>query len=327
MSLTCVIVCLFSSLGCAASPTGVLNYGEPMHLTIGNDVDLHLQSPEQIQSRFSGNAAGMKENKATAFLPYVKWMMIEPNEGQWDFSYYDAIVEMCDKQGLKWVPFVIAGPAYATPMWFKQGSESAFSKCLEHGQETRNQSIWNPAMPVRVETFIKAISEHFDHDKMQMLMIGISGDFGESIYTATGNRWTYLFDGEYHNHMGWWCADDYAVADFQRAMKEKYSKIERLNAAWGTQLNGFQEVKTFIPDANDQSRRARLDLTGWYKQSMTDYAETWLKITKKYFPDVTVTIGTGGDAFPSKAGLQLFPARFGSKVFRRPAPTAPFFQA
>ena len=303
MSLISIIASLFSSLGCAKAqaapePTGVLNYGEPMHLTIGNDVDLHLQSPEQIQSRFSANAIGMKEDKATAFLPYVKWMMIEPNEGQWDFSYYDAIVEMCDKQGLKWVPFIIAGPAYATPMWFKDGNESAFSKCIEHGQETRTQSIFNPAMPARVETFIKAVSEHFDHEKMQMLMVGISGDFGESIYTAKGNMWTYIFDGEYHDHLGWWCAEDYAVADFRRTMKEKYQRIETLNAAWGAQFSGFQKIKTFIPDPNNQSRRARLDMTYWYRQSMTNYAETWLKITKKYLPDVTVTIGTGGDAFP-----------------------------
>ena len=303
MSLISVIASLFSSLSCAKAqaapePIGVVNYGQPMHLTIGNDVDLHLKSQEEARSDFARITDAAKEAKATAWELYVKWMMIEPNEGQWDFSYYDARVETCDKQGLKWVPFIIAGPASATPMWFKDGSESVFSKCLEHGLETRTQSIFNPAMPARVETFIKAISEHFDHEKMQMVLLGISGDFGESIYTATGNKWTYIWDGEYHNHMGWWCAEDYAVADFQRAMKEKYEHIETLNAAWGTGFGGFQKIKTFIPDPNDQSRRARLDLTGWYKQSMTDYAETWFKITKKYFPDLPVTICTGGEAYP-----------------------------
>jgi len=275
-------------LMCAA-----LQAGTPMHFTIGNDVGAQIQTREQARAWMAQVADGAKAARVTAFEPYVKWMLLEPEAGKWDFSYYDMQVEVYGKRDLKWVPFLIAGPAYATPKWFKDSKESVYAKCLEHGEETRTQSIWNPHLRPNIDRLVKAFAEHYDHDQIQMLLLGISGDFGESIYTAGGNEWTYKFDGEYHVHQGFWCGDDYAVVDFRKSMRAKYRSIARLNSAWKTEHKSFDELKPFIPTP-DFAERACVDMGIWYRGSMTDFAEFWLKTVRKYMPDVALTLCTGG---------------------------------
>ena len=126
---------------------GVLKPGEKMHFSIGNDVDLQLKSRDEAKQITEPRAIDASKADVTAFEPYVKWMMLETEENKWDFSYYDMLVDIYKEQGIKWVPFLIAGPAYSTPMWFKESDQSVFARCLEHDTETRTQSIWNPAMP------------------------------------------------------------------------------------------------------------------------------------------------------------------------------------
>lgn len=282
-------------------PLGTLPAGAPMHFTIGNDVALQVIPLEQAKSQVQEIATGAKTAKVTAFEPYVKWMLLQPEDNRWDFTYYDMQVGLYQQQGIRWVPFLIAGPAYATPGWFKESKESVFARCLEHNEQTRTQSIWNPHLRQRVETLMEQFAAHFDPGQIQSLLLGISGDFGETIYTVSGNGWTYIWDGEYHQHAGWWCGDEYAGRDFQRKMQEQYQQIENLNAAWGSHFAGFEEVKPFIPTNADLSpgetvsRRARLDMIRWYRQSMTEYAEFWLQICKKYLPKVPVLLCTGGD--------------------------------
>lgn len=265
-----------------------------MHFTRGNDVALQVKSPAEARTELSATLDDAAKIGVTAFEPYVKWMLLEPEEGKWDFTYYDMVVDECTKHGMKWTPFLIAGPAYATPKWFKDGKESVFARCLEHGQATRTQSIWNPAMPRRVDSLMGAFAGHFDKSRIQSLLLGVSGDFGESIFTVSGNYWTYIWDGEYHHHPGWWCGDAYAEKDFRAAMKRKYRTVRAMNAAWKSTYASFDAVKPFLPDTAP-SRQARLDMVHWYRGSMTRYAEMWLKTAKHYLPHTTVQLCTGGE--------------------------------
>lgn len=275
-----------------------LPVGAPMHFTIGNDVKFQVQSPEKARAAFERIAAGAAKARVTAFEPYVKWMLLEPDPGQWDFSYYDMQLAIYGQYGIKWVPFLITGPAYATPMWFKESPESLFAVCLEHGKATRSQSIWNPHMRTRVPTVIKQFAAHFPAESIQSLLLGISGDFGETIYTVSGNYWTYIWDGEYHQHLGWWCGDTFARADFVREMRQRYGDVAALNRAWGTRLGRFEEVEPFVPTP-EHNRRARLDMIDWYRGSMTDYAAFWLEAVREVMPDVNLLLCTGGSGLPA----------------------------
>lgn len=310
-----IFISLFLNIiSAAVSASGLPSFeaGAPMVVTAGNDVGWQVASPEDARAAFQErgelrcgpekmrahwekHGPRYTEHGVTAFEPYVKWMLLEPEEGVWDPAFYDAEVAAFKEHGLKWVPFLIAGPAYATPPWFKESEESVFSVDLKTSHVTRDQSIWNPHLKPRVRAWLERFFEHYDHKDMQAVLLGISGVFGESIYTAGGNEWTQIWDGAYPQHRGWWCGDSYAKADFVKAMREKYENIVSLNKAWKTNFSSFDEVAPFVPEDN-HAMRAQLDLIRWYMGAMTDYAEWWVATTRELAPDVPILLCTGGSA-------------------------------
>ena len=262
-----------------------------MEVTFGSDA-----SPDQ--------AAIFKALSVTSVESYVNWAGVEPAEDQWDWSKWDKQTAGLKRAKLKWVPFLIAGPAYATPLWFQNGPHSHSYRCLEHSQESKVQSLFNPEWRPYVERFIKAFADKYrDTGIIESVLLGVTGIFGESIYPAgnpsggTQGGWTARLTGEYHNHFGWWAGDVYATAAFRAAMKKHYGTIAALNAAWKTSHSGFDSVAPFVPE-QAPSDRARADFVEWYQQAMTDWAVFWVKTTRKYFPRTEIYLCTGGDGTP-----------------------------
>ena len=59
----------------------------------------------------------MKSFGVTSHEGYVRWNLCEPEQGRYDWSVYDAYVDLYKQSGLKWVPFLIVGSAYSLPDW------------------------------------------------------------------------------------------------------------------------------------------------------------------------------------------------------------------
>ena len=257
-----------------------------MELTYGNDA-----SP--------ADAALFKALSVSSVESYVDWAGVEPKLGQWDWSKWDKQVDTLQKAKLKWVPFLIAGCAYATPLWFQNGPDGHVYRCLEHGKDSKVQSLFNPRLRPQIERFLKAFAEHYrDTGVIESVLLGITGIYGESIYPAgPEGGWTARLTGDYHNHHGWWAGDSLAVAAFREAMRKQYSTVAALNTAWGTKHNSFDDVATFFPDKAPNDR-ARVDFVEWYQQVMTDWAVFWVKATRKVFPKTEIYLCTGGDGNP-----------------------------
>ena len=254
----------------------------------------------------------------TSVEQYVTWETLENGgEGQWDFSAWDEQVAILQAVGLKWVPFLIAGPAYAMPDWYREHPDFEGLRCLEHNIETKIHSIWAPRWRDYVERYLAAFAAHYGASGVvQWPLLGITGDFGEAIFPVWHGNWPPQISGLYHSHGGYWCADRFAQADFRAKMAEKFSDVAALNAAWGTSFPSFQAVTmpelhsdalegfrvdeyTDPGNATLQSvteRRRWLDFIDWYRSAMTDYADFWMRTTAKYFPDTAVYLCTGGRA-------------------------------
>lgn len=174
----------------------------------------------------------------TSLQSYVSWAEIEETKDEFDFSAYDPLVEKIRRHRLKWVPFLIIGPHYATPDWFQASDDSVYARCLEHREDCRIQSIWNPHLPKYVNRFLKHFADHYPDDSLfESLCLGISGSWGESIYPASGG-----FIGGFHVHPGWWCGDDHAASQFQQQMLEKYGSLARLNQCWQASFKTQSEI-------------------------------------------------------------------------------------
>jgi Glycosyl hydrolase family 14 len=220
---------------------------------------------------------------------------------------------------LKWVPFLIAGPAYAMPDWYREHVDFEGLRCLEHNIETKIHSIWAPRWRDYVERYLKAFAEHYRASGVvQWPLLGITGDFGEAIFPVWHGNWPPQISGLYHSHGGYWCADRFAQADFRAKMAAKFKDIAALNAAWSTQFASFQAVT--MPEVYSDpiegfrvdevtnpgaftmqtvaDRRRWLDFIDWYRSAMTDYADFWMRTAATYFPGMPVYLCTGGRAEP-----------------------------
>lgn len=258
-----------------------------MELTFGNDAS-------------RADAQVFKALGVSSVESYVDWAGVEPEPNHWDWRKWDAQVGVLQKEGLRWVPFLIAGPAYATPLWFQQSPQSHVFQCLEHGGKSCVQSIFNPDLRPRITAFIQAFAERYAASNViESVLLGVTGIYGESIYPAgPEGGWTARLTGKYHNHHGWWAGDPLAAAAFRAAMQRHYGDIVRLNAAWGTHLADFEAVKTFLPD-QAPSDRARADFVEWYQQAMTEWAVFWVETTRRFLPKTEIYLCTGGDGMPS----------------------------
>ncbi len=257
-----------------------------MEVTFGNDATL-------------ADAQLFKALGVSSVESYVDWAGVEPEPDRWDWSKWDAQVAILQKTGLKWVPFLIAGPAYATPLWFQNSPQSHVFRCLEHGQDSRVQSIFNPELRPRVAAFLAAFAERYAASNViENVLLGVTGIYGESIYPAgPEGGWTGKLTGSYHNHHGWWAGDPLAVAAFRAAMKKHYADIAALNAAWDTRYADFTEVAPFLP-AKAANDRARADMAEWYQQAMTDWAAFWVAETRHVLPKTEIYLCTGGHGVP-----------------------------
>lgn len=257
-----------------------------MEVTFGNDAS-------------AADAALFKALSVSSVESYVDWAGVEPQKGQWDWSRWDKQVAVLRTAGIKWVPFLIAGPAYATPLWFQASPDSHVYRCLEHGRDSKVQSLFNPALRPQVARFIHAFADRYrDTGVIESVLLGITGIYGESIYPAgPEGGWTARLTGDYHNHLGWWAGDAYAVQAFRAAMSGKYGRIKRLNAAWGTAYAAFDKVAPFLPEKAPNDR-ACADFVEWYQQAMIDWAVFWAKTAREAFPDTEIYLCTGGDGKP-----------------------------
>lgn len=251
----------------------------------------------------------IKEDGFTAVQIYMHWNKFEGKaRGQFDFSYYDKDVELLKEAGLKFVPFFLMGPRYAAPDWWLNDEKQRGLVCLEHGKESPIDSIWSEDFRNEVDRVMGVFAEHYlPMDILESFQPGICGDYGEAIMPVHGN-----WPGAYHSHKGMWCAGEDAVESFGKAMKDKYADIDALNKAWRSYYKSFEEISTFLQHMAP-SRTAWFDLIEWYRDSMTEYSEFWMKTSRKHFPDIPIYLCTGGIETPEHASLFSDQAKIAAK--------------
>lgn len=282
----------------AAQPARLVSkthIGADRHFIIGG-FDIDKEEALQRQLRELRNALpALRAVGLTSHEAYVRWNLCEPEPGRYDWRLYDAYVEVYQQAGVKWVPFLIIGSAYSLPDWYYKQPGSQGYVCLEHGETSDVESLWNPVLREHVARFIQAFCEHYrDTDIIESILLGITGNYGEAIYIASGNDWTANTHGEYHTHPGIWAGDPYARADFRRFLAEKYADIAALNTAWNASFERFDAIDPFLRE-NAPGDRAWLDFAAWYIGSMNDYTRFWVETTRAHFPG-RIEICTGGHA-------------------------------
>ncbi|MBI3853281.1 MAG: beta-galactosidase [Verrucomicrobia bacterium] len=232
----------------------------------------------------------------TSIESYVTWKRLEPRrEGEFDFSFYDAIVKRLAEYKLKWFPLLIVGSGYALPDWFLESKEYVGFVCLEHGLTNSIQSIWSPYQRRHVTRFLQAFGQHYEPmGVLEGVRLGPSGNYGESQYPASGS-WG-AKNEKMHIHVGWWAGDTYGREDFRRSMQKQYKTVDALNQAWESNFHSFDEINPVLP-ITIISRRQRVDFAAWYTDSMSAWCEWWAREARRAMPKTRIYQSAGGWGF------------------------------
>ncbi len=228
---------------------------------------------------------------------FVRWNLIEPTPGNFDFTHYDTIVEALTARGLKWFPNLVVTSAFALPTWYLESEENVGFKCLEHGDENAVPTIWNAGNLRHVERVLKAFGDHYEPmGVLEAVRLGPSGNFGEAQYPAGAGGDLGARGQKMHAHIGWWAGDDLAQADFQAWLKARYASIDALNTAWAERFPSFDVIAPQLP-VTYRMRQSRLDMTAWYTDSMTHWCEQWAKLSRAALPNTLIYQSSGGWGF------------------------------
>jgi beta-galactosidase GanA len=124
----------------------------------------------------------------------LAWAYLEPEEGVFDWSYIDDIVEKYVPMGYKIsfriscketgevpgsMPYKVDGIAYATPYWVKQAGAKGIDN-PEFGPAVWTPDWDDPVYLEKLENFHKAFAEKYDgRPWVRYIDVGSIGDWGE----------------------------------------------------------------------------------------------------------------------------------------------------
>ena len=221
------------------------------------------RSPEQIRQ----DIALMKQAGFTLVrMGDLSWDAFEPSEGQFEFAWFDNIIEQMNHTGIKVVLDIGGSPA---PIWLHHKYPTV-NMVNEQGAtvypaERYMDDISDPAYREHLVRFADELTRHYAHNPA-LAAIGYNNEIGNGVMSYS--------EGDRHRFIEW--------------LKGKYGTIENLNKAWATQrwsrhLNSFDEVQ--LPYANGPSPPERyLDLRRFWSDVTISVLEDLEKVRERNVP-------------------------------------------
>lgn len=221
----------------------------------------------------------------------------ETSPGVWDFSRIALDAFRARRAGFDASYF----PHFAfPPAWYRERIPFTRIQCLEHDQAVQAFSPWEPKLVTTAERGLEQLNRRFHGGELLGgLYLGIHGDFGEAgllsgarvAVPSLRDDWEKRF-GNTHDHLGWWCADTLATADFRERMIRKYGDIDALNKVWGTRFLTRDDVR--YPTApSDGKRRYWLDFVEWYLASVSSMTGEIEQAARRSFGDSLLMLPMG----------------------------------
>jgi len=223
------------------------------------------RSPEQIrQDILLMKQAGFKMVR----MGDLSWDAFEPSEGQFEFKWFDQILDQMNEAGIKVILDIGGSPA---PIWLHHNYPSV-NLVNEQGAiiqpaERYMDDISDPVYREHVLRLADELTRHYAHHPA-LAAIGYNNEIGNGVmsYSAEDCR----------RFVAW--------------LKAKYGTIANLNKAWATQrwsrhLNSFDEVQ--LPYASGPSPPERyLDLRRFWSDVTTSLLEDLERVRERNVPNL-----------------------------------------
>jgi len=254
------------------------------NLSVGNFMSYYGVEANDQGAMNDEIVATMKRCSYSVMCDYVAWPIVEHKEGEWDFSFHIKNAEDLDENGLG---YNIFSWLHFPPRWYEESDRFVPYVNVATGNSIPQMSLWSPDLPNVFGNYYrelsKALGEHID-----FVRIAMPTEYGEIGYCAGYTKW--LRPQEFAEP-AYWCGDEYAKADFRKAMMKKHGSIEKINEVWKTDFKTEADIAmpdvVKAPDAFASSKFARrqwVDFIDWYNQAWTECLVDVTGIIARYFP-------------------------------------------
>jgi beta-galactosidase len=200
-------------------------------------------------------------------LAEFAWFKMEPEEGKFELSWLDKVVDLCAKYNLK---ILMCTPSATTPVWMRINYPETFIMDGHYIRAENGTRGLGSIVNLRFRKFV------------------------EKIVTELGKRY-----GQNKNVIGWQIDNeppalpDYSPSSqeaFRNWLKNKYKTIDALNTAWGNAFwsqwfNNFDQI--VIPNTNlvdwwGNNPHALLDFKRYSADSQADILDFQANVLRNY---------------------------------------------
>jgi beta-amylase len=233
----------------------------------------------------------------------VWWGGVESKgDQQFDWSFYDRLSDAIINAGLKWVPILSFHACggnvgdqcdIALPKWVWTKFGDLPQDDLQYRSEQGNLckevvSLWaDDHIMNQYHELMEAFENHFASKAQHILEINISsGPAGELRYPSYNQH----DQGTgFPNRGALQCYGRLAKEDFRRWVMKKYGNLDKVNAAWGTQLTDPTQIDMPSDPNGFFSRKDYLnitygkDLTTWLNGSLIAHGQRLIQTAQDTF--------------------------------------------
>lgn len=202
------------------------------------------------------------------------WHLMEKKEGEYDFSFFDHVIERAKSRGLR---IIMGTPTATIPAWLAKKHPDILSEFEDGTKRTfggRHVYCFNsPDMYAYSEKIIREMAEHYKSEKA-IAAWQIDNELGHE-----GSDICYCAH----------CRDA-----FRKFLREKFEgDINQLNKTYGTvfwsqEYNDFDEIPLPTATITTHNPALRLDWERFRSESIVKFADFQTDLLKKIIPDAVV---------------------------------------
>ena len=201
------------------------------------------------------------------------WAILEPAEGQYNFTLLDKTLELCGKYGLK---AIIGTPTATPPNWATEKYAIDFvdvtNATLQFGSR-RHYSF-----------------SSFDYRRLSR---GITTKLAAR-YGADPRVVAWQLDNEFGCHGTTVSYDHDAIARFRTWLQDKYGSVESMNARqgrvfWSSQYVGFEAVQPPFLEVYTTNEAHTLDWYTFSSDMVIEFAKEQAEVLRRHSPDKAIT--------------------------------------
>jgi len=153
------------------------------------------------------------------------WALIEPRDGEFDFTLLDQQLEWAERNDLQLVFIMEAGPAHAAGVpWLIDRLQAQGETMVDlAGNVQRDPSLFSATYKQYLSRYLRRVTEHLASHPLNRRVYGYNN----------GCEWWYPLSRSY---------SPLDIAAFRESLRARHGTLDALNERWGTSFAAWEEV-------------------------------------------------------------------------------------